>query len=253
IPITDGTGMHYSGITNAHVTEVLTWFGDVTQTATPDNILAKVYSLNADPTPAMTLGEGAMTSDMLTGSTMFVYSSIPITIGDGDTGGNDFMISIEYPGADDTLGIVSSVPDSADGAGEQRLRQLTTAPFGGTWSSIEALWGSFDCDAFIVPVIDDNPMVGIAAPTAEGLTLLGNFPNPASEVSTIRFSLSQEEEVHIKVFDMAAREIYNSGWVMTTAGEQQVQIDVSEKPVGSYYYTIQTRSTKLTSKLHVMK
>lgn len=253
VPVTDGTGMHYTGIANARVTEVLTWFGDVTQTATADDVFARVYSVNPDTTPSALLGSGTLSTSLLTGSTSFVYSAITIA-GSANTAGNDFLVAIEYPGIDDTLGIVSSNPDSADGLGEQRLRQLTTASFGGAWISIEGLWGPFDCDAFIVPVIDDAPAVSIDMPVgASGLTLLGNFPNPATSTSEIRFSISKQEEVHVKVFDLAAREIYNSGWVLTEAGAHNILVDVSTKPAGAYYYTISTRSEKMTSKLHVLK
>ena len=253
IPVSDGTGMHYTGVANARVTEVLTWFGNVTITGAEDSVYARVYSVNPDTTPSALLGYGSTSSGMLTSASNLVYSAIPITNGNAMTNGDDFLVSIEYPGADDTLGIVCSNPDSADGMGEMRLRQLTTASFGGSWLSIEGLWGPFDADAFIVPVIDDA-VVAIDLPIGgSGLNLLGNFPNPATSTSEIRFSISAQEEVHIKVFDLAAREIYNSGWIMKEAGEHKVKVDVSTKPAGAYYYTISTHSQKLTSKLNVLK
>lgn len=254
VAISEATANHYDAVGSARVTEILAWFGDVTITGAADNVTGNVYAVNADTTPGVLLGMGTVTTADLVGSTSFVYSSIPITTGSGDTGGNPFLISIDYTGADDTLGLVSSNPDSADGMGEKRTRQRTTATFGGSWVSIETLWGPFDCDAFIVPVIDDSPVTGVSeAVNAKGLTLGGNYPNPSNGISTIRFSIDKPQEVKIKVFDLAAREVLNTGWVELEAGEQEVQVDVSEAPAGAYYYTISTHETSLTSRLHVVR
>lgn len=254
IQITDGTGMHYDGVANARVTEVLTWFGAVDITGTPDNVTGSVYSVNADTTPNQLLATGTVTTTDLVGSSQFVYSSIAVTgPNNGDTQGQPFLISIEYAGNDDTLGIVCSDPDSSDGAGEERTRQLSSAQFGGVWVSINALWGDFDSDAFIVPVIDTDPVSLDPAPTSHGLALMGAYPNPAADQTTIRYSLDMPRETHVRVFDLAAREIHNSGWQLETAGEHEIELDLSHLAPGSYYFTVKTKETALTSKFVVTK
>lgn len=254
LPITDGTGMHYDGVANARVIEVLCWFGAVDITGTPDNVTGSAYSVNADTTPNQLLATGTVQTTDLVGSTNFVYSAIPVTgPTGGDIQGQPFLVSIEYPGNDDTLGIVSSNPDSADGAGEVRLRQLASADFGGAWLAITDLWGPFDCDAFIVPVIDDGPISLDQAPNAHGLTLLSTYPNPAVDQTTIRYSLDKPRETYVRVFDLNARAIYSQEWALQSAGVHEIDLDLSHLAPGSYYYTIKTREARLTSKFVVTK
>ena len=253
VHVSAATGMHYDGIANAHVTELLCWFGDISLNGKADTVWGEVWSVKADTTVDQLLGSGFATTDSLVGSTAFVYSTFKICNGNGYTGGDPFLVAINYKGIDDTLGIISSQASTNDGKGEKRLRQLASPTFGSAWMAAESLWGPLDCDAFIVPVIDDSPAGFEEQVDSGGLRLLGNFPNPATRLTHIRFALNQCEEIHVKVFDLAAREVYNSGWNRLDAGEHQISVDLSNEASGAFYYTIRSKNTCITSKIQVIR
>lgn len=252
--ITAETAMHYDAIAGANVTEVLFWAAYVNIAGSADDLTARVYQAGTDSLPLTQTGFGTASNSSLTPSTSFVYSSIPITTGAGNTDGNPFLVSLDYSGyTDDTLGVVSSNADSSDGAGERRAKQRLSAAFGGAWMSAAEVWvGGIDADAFIIPVIDDTP-TSIDNPVgSKGLYLLGNYPNPASSVSTIKFGLDDAENVRVNVFDLTGRILFDSGDLELVPGEHEVSFDVTNVAAGNYYYSITTDKTKLTSKLNVV-
>ena len=252
--ITAETAMHYDAVAGARVTEVLFWAAYVNIAGSADDLTARVYQAGTDSMPLTQTGFGTVSNSTLTPSTSFVYSSVPINTGTGDTGGNPFLVSLDYEGyTDDTIGIVSSNADSSDGAGERRAKQRLSAGFGGGWSSAAAIWvGGIDADAFIIPVIDDTPLSVDNPVNSKGLSLLGNYPNPATSVSTIKFGLTEAEQVRVTVFDLTGRILFDSGDMELVAGEHEVSFDVSTLAAGNYYYNITTEKTKLTSKLNVV-
>lgn len=88
--------------------------------------------------------------------------------------------------------------------------------------------------------------------SSNGLTLMGAYPNPAKDFTTIQYRLDQPSAVSVNVFDMTGRVILNSSEQLS-AGTHDVKISLKDIPAGNYYYTIKTNASQLTSKFAVVK
>ena len=173
--------------------------------------------------------------------------------GQGITNGA-FLVSWDYSNiTNDTFGLVSSNPDSGDGMNEKRARQRLGPDIGGTWARVHTgIYNSLNADVFLLPVINDAPVVGLEAPKFKGLTVLGNYPNPANSESNIRFSLDDEKVVSLKVFDTHGRNIADINQSFS-AGDHLFTIDMTPYAAGNYYYTLKVEGQSFTAKINVIK
>ena len=73
--------------------------------------------------------------------------------------------------------------------------------------------------------------------------LMQNYPNPFNPVTTIQFSLQEQSEVTIKIFDSQGREVTTLLHEKREAGMHLVTVDASELTSGVYYYQIQSYSS----------
>jgi len=81
------------------------------------------------------------------------------------------------------------------------------------------------------------------------LRLLGTYPNPARSQATVRFAVPEQQDVSLKLYDVLGRQVrtVQQGEVQ---GRQELQVDVSGLPSGTYFLRLttdgQTRTQKLT-------
>jgi hypothetical protein len=74
---------------------------------------------------------------------------------------------------------------------------------------------------------------------ATSFTLHGNYPNPFNPQTTVSFSLAQNAEVYIVVYDMLGRQVMTSAPQSFTAGENRNKvIDGSSLSSGTYIYRV---------------
>jgi len=76
--------------------------------------------------------------------------------------------------------------------------------------------------------------------TRGGLTFAGNFPNPASTNTTIRFAIARAAEVSVEISDMAGRVLRRQSAGKLGAGEHNLPISVADLPAGNYVYMLTT-------------
>lgn len=250
IRVTEATGNHYDPVPNAWVTEVLVWVGKLSIVGDPDTVYARIYSIDGDSSPVALLGEGKILSSQLSPNVLFEYSSIPLTQ-PVSTQGNPFIVALEYPNMDDTLGIVSSNFSTQNGNNEDRCRQLGLAPFLAQWERARFFWNpQLDCDPFIVPVVADSLSISVdPAVKSGGLELLGNYPNPARDLTRIRFNLDRSKELNLRVFDVAGRTLFETGKVMYAPGNHEIPVILDGAAAGAWYYTLSGEEVQLTSKI----
>ena len=74
--------------------------------------------------------------------------------------------------------------------------------------------------------------------STEGLTLQ-NYPNPFNPTTQIRFTLPEQSQVSLVVYDMLGREVVRLVDEVLPAGEQTVRFDASNLANGVYIYRIQ--------------
>lgn len=251
IKICDETAMHYDAVANSSVTEVLTWFGTIDVVGDADAMSIGVYTVDGDTLPVGgAICEESMTFADIT--TTDLNSTIFTT--PGATNGQPFMCFVAFTASsDDTLGIVCSDPTTNDGQGENRARMKLTADYGGAWISVNMMYsGTMDADAMIIPVLDitigtDDFMF------TNGLTLKGTYPNPASEFTTIKYALDKPENVRIHIFDITGKTVVDTGKLPKEAGDNEYTIDFSNMSAGKYYYTINSETATITSRIIVVK
>ena len=204
---------------------------------------AKLYSIDAvKKGPSGTvLGTSAVVTIGSMPSTGFVdYTfSAPVTVSGG------FAASIVFPTtAGDSVALASTLIGCAT---TDSLSWLSVAS---VWGSINDLFGS-NAELCIFPVANTNS--GVAElPSSMGLTLLGSSPNPASELATIKFTLDHSTSVSMIIFDQSGRVIKKYNY-QANSGTHSASVDLRDLASGTYYYSIKTNETMLTSQFSVVK
>ncbi|MDH4068920.1 MAG: T9SS type A sorting domain-containing protein, partial [Ignavibacteria bacterium] len=80
-----------------------------------------------------------------------------------------------------------------------------------------------------------------------------NYPNPFNPSTAIRFRLSAEGHVSLKVFDLLGREISTLVSERLGAGSYEVTFDAGDLPSGVYYYRLKQGESERTKKLLLAK
>jgi len=83
------------------------------------------------------------------------------------------------------------------------------------------------------------------------VTMQPLFPNPTAETATLSYSLRKSAPVTLTITDMLGRVVRTQPLGQPTAGDQQVQLNVSDLPAGLYSCTLRAGDVKLTRKLVV--
>jgi len=99
--------------------------------------------------------------------------------------------------------------------------------------------------------------VTVALPAADGLGLLGTYPNPAQSQVTIRYALPKRHEATLRLYDVLGREVRTvvggKQEGRRQAGRQQVTLDVSELPSGVYFLRLESAGKTQTRKFTVLR
>jgi subtilisin-like proprotein convertase family protein len=212
-------------------------------------------------------------------------SDINVFVGILHTYANDISLSlinpagsttrILYPGAatDNGRNMITIFDDQADSTAGATLRAPWSprvkpannlAPFNG--QSSLGWWKLSITDIF--PGADDGILHGWAiqfnnqqiTAIKSGYTelplryeLSQNYPNPFNPVTTIKYSIAENQHVKISVFDILGREVGTLVNEMKKAGNYSLTLDASGLASGVYFYTIKAGSFTDTKKMIVVK
>ena len=80
-----------------------------------------------------------------------------------------------------------------------------------------------------------------------------NYPNPFSKRTKIVFTLDEEEEATLTVFDMSGKEVERRPIGLIRAGSNQVEFDASGLPSSVYIYELRTDSRVDRGLMHLAK
>ena len=94
--------------------------------------------------------------------------------------------------------------------------------------------------------------IGVEDLDAEGFALYQNIPNPAKQTTIIGYRVPQGGDVTFGVVSMIGQ-VLHSELQTVTAGQHQVELDVSSLAAGVYYYFVEFDGRRLTKKLVVNK
>ena len=106
---------------------------------------------------------------------------------------------------------------------------------------------------FIFPIVklgNPNDVNGI---TKNNFTFYGNYPNPATTATNIKFALAQATEVTVSITDMAGH-VISTTKEQYNAGTQVITVNTSAMAAGEYVYLIHTAQGEgFASKMSVIK
>ncbi len=80
-----------------------------------------------------------------------------------------------------------------------------------------------------------------------------NYPNPFNPKTTIRFSINEKSDIKITVYDIRGRKVKVIVDGTYSAGYYSLEFNSSDISSGVYFYTMETRSVKVTKKMVVLK
>jgi len=246
------------------VEEVIIWFGGKkVNSANPDQSIIKVNVYACNGVGAV----GGTVSQPINVNTApnTVLGSADLSIANADTGaflndgGNivqfsspvycsgDFAVGVNFtsllPG--DSIGIVSTID------GGIIFEDLSWEQWeNNKWYTINFAW-DIQVDMIIWPIVDAVSSVGR---TLNGLTLLQNFPNPASNNLNINFSLEKAtKKLDLFIFDSTGKLVSQEKINSNGVGQISHVVNTESLSNGTYFYTITTDFTKIGSKFQVIK
>lgn len=85
------------------------------------------------------------------------------------------------------------------------------------------------------------------------IMLYNNYPNPFNPVTVLRYSISVNGNVSLKVFDMAGKEVATVFSGYQTAGKYEATFDASQFASGIYFCTLQAGNFSATEKMVLAK
>jgi hypothetical protein len=89
--------------------------------------------------------------------------------------------------------------------------------------------------------------------TPEKFALHQNFPNPFNPSTKIRFTLQQESDVKIKVFDQLGQEVTRLLDTQMESGYHEVEFNAAGYASGLYFYSIEAGSFTEVKKMMLLK
>jgi len=97
-----------------------------------------------------------------------------------------------------------------------------------------------------------NQPVGISE-ISNNVTDMQNYPNPFSTETRIQFTLKNQEQVSIQLFDITGSLVKEVAKRDYSAGTHSVTLNASELRAGQYFYSLQTSSSILTRRMIIIK
>ena len=110
------------------------------------------------------------------------------------------------------------------------------------------------CELFMFPIVTTHVTEGFNGISRNNLTFYGNYPNPATDNTNIKFSLANSTDVTITISDMAGRTINTITETSLAAGMHIVPVATANMPAGDYIYLVRTASNDgMAGKMSVIK
>ena len=99
----------------------------------------------------------------------------------------------------------------------------------------------------------EEPVDGLMSDIPQDYALDGNYPNPFNPVTTIAFSLPQNTQVQLLIFDVLGRQVATVVDGALAAGVHEVHFDASNLPGGTYFYSLEAGEHKFVKSMVLLK
>ncbi len=87
----------------------------------------------------------------------------------------------------------------------------------------------------------------------KSFTLYQNFPNPFNPSTVIRFELKTKQYAKVNVYNILGKVVSTLKDETLDAGVHEVKFNAGDLPSGVYFYSLETRSGKVTRQMLLMK
>ncbi|MFT4661455.1 MAG: hypothetical protein ACI8XB_001732 [Patiriisocius sp.] len=100
----------------------------------------------------------------------------------------------------------------------------------------------------------EEPPLGLEELTlSDGVSNFENSPNPATDITTISYSLVEKLDITIEVVDMNGKVVHSAVQGSQNTGDYRFELNVSEYSDGVYFYSLISGNKKMTRKMVVTK
>ena len=107
-------------------------------------------------------------------------------------------------------------------------------------------------NAFMIAYVSYNSS-GVNDTKLEGNALAQNYPNPFNPSTEIRYSLTNESKVSLKVYNALGSEVATLVDRSESAGEHNVNFNADNLPSGTYFYTLKAGMFSQTKRMVLSK
>ena len=107
--------------------------------------------------------------------------------------------------------------------------------------------------AFIVTSNSYVATVSDVPDVKTGYNLEQNYPNPFNPTTCVEYSLQKSEHAKLVVCNILGQMVYETPYEFQTAGQHAVTIDGSRLASGTYLYTLQTESVRISKRMVLLK
>jgi len=253
--------------TNGTITNLLLWVGGKLQNAGTGSWVPTIWADNAG-TPGTVLGTATPVTVALMDTSVAAKKRIgPLTALKGIFNVNAaFSPAIAIPvsqkfwagftityAAGDSAGLITSRDGRYTTTGNGNFVDAITHTTS-QWS--DNSWNNFVTDWGLEVALGVYPVLSVATDVHENnnfIAALQNMPNPATNNTTITYSIRESANVVLSVFDVTGKQVISLVQGMQTAGNHNLKLDVSNLNSGLYFYTISAGDYKMTSKMSVVK
>jgi len=139
------------------------------------------------------------------------------------------------------------------------MSKIMTAPFVGIAGEFEPgaqRWVHYDCNALgdvALKIWTDNPPPAGLNETNKSLNV-SLYPNPAKDNTTINIYGEQGTQVRVTIYNGLGQQVTNIRTIdLPVSGKQNLNIDLSSLPSGSYFCKVETNSSSEVKKLTIVK
>jgi hypothetical protein len=87
----------------------------------------------------------------------------------------------------------------------------------------------------------------------QSIKLYSNFPNPFNSATTIRYSVAEESNIRLEIFNLSGQQLETLLNCRQPSGEYQVLWDASKMASGIYFYQLTKGDISLVKKMNLIK
>ena len=157
-------------------------------------------------------------------------------------------------GATPALHVTDSIAaaDALIGSSIIPMHKKPNTPLGQRMTSVASFLASFN-NGSMTTGCGALRLEGEAQEIPSDFVLMPNVPNPFSNVTTVRYVLPVDCNVHLAVYNYVGQQVAMLANEMQQAGLKSVDFDGSRLPAGIYFCRMQTGDFVATTKLVLMK